>query len=104
MSCQQRRTNDAPSPRHRHAEATELSLMPPAGAPSRLAAVPDIASADWDLLFQAVMERLEALARVPEQLATKGTDEALIECIAALDQLRSSATRQPQADPEEPRD
>jgi hypothetical protein len=68
--------------------------------PARPPARPDIAQEDWDLLFQAALERLQRIAvedaepRVGVrylQLQPPGT--VLGECIDALDQLRLSAAR-----------
>jgi hypothetical protein len=51
-----------------------------------------VASEDWDLLFQAVIDRLQRVAddRAVSE-CTQGTGEVLRECAAALSQLGASA-------------
>lgn len=82
----------------------DLPFAPPPALALLASGKADIAPADWDLLFHAVIERLEALAGPVGPSAPlphdshalaerKAPVDVLRECIAALDQLRASAVR-----------
>lgn len=73
----------------------------PASAPAQTGAQPataqpppaalDVSIEDWDVLFRAVQSRLSQLAgRAADAPPAESFEDAMLDCIQALDQLRRS--------------
>ena len=89
------------APRLEPESSPEPNLEPD---PAASAAHSDIAPADWDMLFHAVIERLETCAghAPPEQMAehalgvTAALQATLLECVASMNHLHAALSRERQ--------
>ncbi len=91
MSCLERRMTDESRPRPWHSASVDSPQPALRWLPVRSGTPPDVPAAEWNVLFQAVISRLNGLTGALALLAGGGQHEALHECILALEQLRNSA-------------
>ena len=73
-----------PAPAPAQTGAQQATAQPP---PAAL----DVSIEDWDVLFRAVQSRLTQLAsRAADAAPGEAFDDAMLDCIQALDQLRAA--------------